>query len=307
MSKPVIAFGDWHCNVDYALDSIDAALEMYPDAYLVHCGDFGFWETNIFSLQYYDKVKRAGDFVEPEDPEDFIGYVSALHRLLEERDSVLYVVLGNHENYWEIADLYGYTAFDLECEPFTVETPLGEFENSMRLYCTGRDEITGDLDKDGFILSPFFPRIRIAPRAHTWNWDGVQYATLGGATSIDINFRHRGSSWWEQELPNAGEVEAFKNLTKDLSVDIMFTHDAPISALRDMYKVDPSSEMYEWANESAKAVEECVNAAQPKLLVCGHHHVRRSEQADCGTLVEILDRDNASHDNNRLKVEMPSS
>lgn len=302
MSQPVVAFGDWHGNEFWAAKKLYSSLHQHPDARLVHVGDFGFWDTNIFTDTYMKDAEALGGRLTPSKPEHFQGYVWEIERILAKHEKNLYVILGNHENYWEIDQTFGYNGF-MSDETRRYDAPYFH-ASSEGPYCTGQtppeDLVT---DEDGFIVSEFFPHIRIAPRAHVWQWDGVSYATLGGATSIDVEYRLRGKSWWEQEIPTMEEVQYLIDIV-DGKVDVLFTHDGPVEATSKLYGHGHklSSHIQEFAEQSGSMVQRAVDELHPVLNVCGHHHVRESFVLGNGTHVEILDRENVGVRGNMLNV-----
>jgi hypothetical protein len=63
-------------------------------------------------------------------------------------------------------------------------------------------------------------------RGQVYTIDNKTIFTMGGATSVDKDYRVEGESWWKEELPSGEELfEADKNLAKyDNKVDIAVTH-----------------------------------------------------------------------------------
>lgn len=63
-------------------------------------------------------------------------------------------------------------------------------------------------------------------RGQVYNIDGNKFFTMGGASSIDKQYRKEGKSWWKQEIPSKEEFdEALDNLDKNnWSVDYVLTH-----------------------------------------------------------------------------------
>lgn len=320
--QEVFAFGDWHGNKPAALSYLRAILDKHPDARLIHVGDFGFWETDILTNEYKKKLNnyyendKQGEFPELNHTEDLRGYVYKVNQLLEEYNQDLYVCLGNHENYWEIDFTYGYHGFCVHSpivydsvEPgntFDMHIKKGIYPNEMRLYCTGMD-ITDDeatYDEDGFITSKLFPRVKIIPRAHVWTWDDVTYASLGGANSIDIAFRTRGKTWWEQEAIHPEETEWLIDLCKDKNIDVFITHDAPeeVSYILYGHGAKLPDDIRAWGNRSGKELQKATCAMNPTLQVCGHHHMRKTFFMSNGTTVEILDRENTKIHENSMNI-----
>lgn len=111
MARPVVAFGDWHGNEYWAVKKLYDSFIRFPEARLVHVGDFGFWDTDVFTQQYMKDAEEKDGVLAPSQPEHFQGYVWEVEKTLAKNNQVLYVVLGNHENYWEIDQTFGYLGF----------------------------------------------------------------------------------------------------------------------------------------------------------------------------------------------------
>jgi hypothetical protein len=127
------------------------------------------------------------------------GARRSIFLLLCEQSGVrLFVVLGNHEDYDRVA--------------------------SMRA------------DDDGWLFLKDYPRLRFAPRGHTWVDDsGTRIAALGGAGSIDRNLRRPGLSWWPgEELTDDDCARLVHNVREQgwPRVDVMLTRDAPAGLRR---------------------------------------------------------------------------
>ena len=63
-------------------------------------------------------------------------------------------------------------------------------------------------------------------RGQVFTIDGLKFFTMGGASSIDKQFRVEGKSWWKEEIPSKEEFdEALDNLDKHKwEVDYVITH-----------------------------------------------------------------------------------
>ena len=113
-------------------------------------------------------------------------------------------------------------------------------------------------------------RILWAPRAHRWTWQGVRFLALGGAFSIDRQWRKLDSGrwgWFKEETITQEQAE--RAMAGGLA-DILLTHDAPMQALP---RNSETPERYEESTlESARHVQEVAGATKPKLLLHGHWH-----------------------------------
>ena len=66
-------------------------------------------------------------------------------------------------------------------------------------------------------------------RGEVYTIEGKTFFVLGGAMSLDKEYRTEGKNWWSQETPSPKELNnAFDNLEKcGWKVDYVITHDAP--------------------------------------------------------------------------------
>lgn len=79
-------------------------------------------------------------------------------------------------------------------------------------------------------------------RGQIFNFDGKIFFTMGGASSIDKEYRTEGSSWWKREEPSHLEYEeALGNLEAvGNKVDVILTHTCPKSLIVPMFKLAPT-------------------------------------------------------------------
>ncbi len=84
----VRVFGDWHGNVQFALDQISDGIREGITTYL-HVGDFGLWPFGIPRSQW---------------PKRYV-FVSKMQRLLEENDAAIGFIDGNHEDFRALSRL----------------------------------------------------------------------------------------------------------------------------------------------------------------------------------------------------------
>lgn len=121
--------------------------------------------------------------------------------------------------------------------------------------------------------------IRYAPRGHRWTWDGVRFLALGGAFSIDRNWRRVGVSFFFEEVLEQADVY---NAIEGGKVDIMLTHDLPAGDM--LYPIEMiKSRGYSIIPESYRNtmyVREVVDAVQPELLIHGHYHMKYGQPLD---------------------------
>lgn len=118
-------------------------------------------------------------------------------------------------------------------------------------------------------------QIRYLPRGSTFDLDGVSCMALGGAYSIDKEWRiQHNAGWWPQEMISLRECHQAIDNGKAAEVKIMFTHDCPegvcpiVGTMSFGYKADESS------RSNRLAVSAVVEEVHPELLLHGHMHHR---------------------------------
>jgi hypothetical protein len=102
-----------------------------------------------------------------------------------------------------------------------------------------------------------------SPRANVWDWHGKRLMTLGGAFSIDRQWRVFEKSWWPGEVITP-EQEALA--ISQGKIDYFFTHDSPPNIPMELFKNDYDSQ----ANRAA--VSRVADACRPSVWFHGHYH-----------------------------------
>lgn len=113
------------------------------------------------------------------------------------------------------------------------------------------------------------PRIFYTGRWGAWEWAGRRLAAVGGAVSIDRDWRQTHERrtgdkvWWSQERLTADEVAL---VTQIGEVDVLFTHDAPTAFPETWLKPDLDS------TANRQTMTNIGRALTPKLWFHGHYH-----------------------------------
>lgn len=120
-----------------------------------------------------------------------------------------------------------------------------------------------DFDSEGFRIVD--EHIKHAPRGHSWEWSGRKLGALGGAVSIDKEWRVPGKSWWPQE--SITDEDVAKALKLPPRLDVLFTHDALVNApFKSRMKPDIDSLV------NRQKVTHVVQNVAPKMMFHGHFH-----------------------------------
>jgi len=177
-----------------------------------------------------------------------------------------------------------------------------------------------------------------APNGTQWDLDGKSFLALGGAYSIDKNYRLESEEanaqrdattsrlrgeysvnyiiastrsanaetlWFPEEEMTDDELDRILADLRDTKVDVILTHDKPLAA-NPLVKLLPIDECI----PNQRRLQKAVNTLQPKLLVHGHLHIRYTDTIRCGdndvfTRVEGLGAD-VPNFNQRMSSWEPS-
>lgn len=156
------------------------------------------------------------------------------------------------------------------------------------------------LDEDGFhIISE---HVRAIPRGHRWQWWGKTFMGLGGAASVDKQYRSEGRDWWETEEITPDDVA---RAIEGGKVDVLVTHDCPAGV--NIPGIIPGDYTF-WGKEAIDRAErhrqvlyQVWDAVRPRLLVHGHYHTHYYTRF-FDSMVVGLDMDGTTFDTNILTL-----
>jgi Icc-related predicted phosphoesterase len=162
----------------------------------------------------------------------------------------------------------------------------GNHDNMPPIFLTPQPS-----DDEGFYLHRYatdgededalvHPHIHYAPRGHQWNWGGKEFIALGGAYSVDKDWRlkeeaKRGKSelyWFSGEEMTDGDMEAIIKYAEPDKVDVMLAHDKPLWSTPDWNRKN-----LELCKPNQVRLQRAVNALRPELYLHGHLHYRYSD------------------------------
>lgn len=130
------------------------------------------------------------------------------------------------------------------------------------------------------------PNLHYVPRGTVMEVEGHKVGFLGGGSSIDRAFRRKGVSWFAEEVPKAGQVQALIDNAAG-QLDVLLTHAPPESFVKAHW---PGLNLAEWrlppdwVDQAARRVQDAwIRTGRPKLY-CGHMHGAKTD----GT-VRVLD------------------
>lgn len=180
------------------------------------------------------KIFIVGDFgLDNQLPSD-IAFLDMISLHGNQRGVDIYALPGNHENYdsWE-----------------------WYLENFPK-------------DSQGFTYIRH--NLKITPKVHFWEWDNTKFATIGGAASVDKDWRLRedglygGKSWWHQELLVDADIDAI-DPTKP--VDVVLSHDASNDTPWGFKLIPDMQSLY-----NRQLLDRGLNKLKPERHFHGHMH-----------------------------------
>lgn len=103
--------------------------------------------------------------------------------------------------------------------------------------------------------------------------DGMMF--IGGAVSIDREFRKEGYSWWPDEELSTEELGALYEKYLEIKPEVMVTHDCPEGVAAELARVSLRVEKLDprFASRTRQVFHNMWVGHSPKLWVFGHWHV----------------------------------
>jgi predicted phosphodiesterase len=146
-------------------------------------------------------------------------------------------------------------------------------------------------------LRPISDHVWHLPRGFRWEWGGVRFLALGGAYSVDRQWRVEGQSWWRQEEITPQQV---RRTIERGPTDVLVAHDCPagvaIPGLDQTAHLFPRAAL-EAAGQHRQLLRHVVDAVRPRWIWHGHYHCRYTTTVDLGygpVTVTGLDMDGAA-------------
>jgi hypothetical protein len=111
----------------------------------------------------------------------------------------------------------------------------------------------------------------------TWIPDGTvkdNMFSIGGAWSIDQQYRVPGKSWWPEEELSYSQLELMISTYDMIRPDIMITHDVAKSAAEYMFFTEgrPLYGKHKYRTRTAQALDTMWEIHKPKVWCFGHWH-----------------------------------
>lgn len=123
------------------------------------------------------------------------------------------------------------------------------------------------------------------PRGHRWQWGATTWVAVGGAVSVDKNYRTEGKTWFATEELTDEEAD---RIIATGPADVVVAHDAPLGVpfLRRQLGQDKPAWRREspWpagllmrSDEHQRRIRRVVEGVRATQVFHGHHHIRYTD------------------------------
>jgi hypothetical protein len=185
------------------------------------------------------------------------------------RDINFHIILGDGGFMWpgnERTDAYNYRVLGLR--PFPVLCVIGNHEPMLGMSLPEIDIGIGE----AVYLVNTKPLVAYLKRGRVYRIDGFKFLVMGGALSIDREYRIPGKSWWKEEYWSGEEKAAlFDLLAADDSFDYVLAHTGPDSVNKRLFgSLFPHSPKF--ADEVAALNDIVDSKIHCGGWFCGHWH-----------------------------------
>lgn len=220
---------------------------------------------NMSHLRYLVKVAEEnhvqrifvlGDFGYWEHMREGVEFLDKLSVLATERGTRVYFLDGNHDNLDLLINRYSGAEY---------------------------------MDLEGFVW--IRPNVIYAPRGHRWTWDGVRFIALGGAYSVDKEYRlalerkgkrKAGTLWFPgEEMTDRDMLQILDDTT---SVDVILAHDKPYST-----EVDFNTKTVVESLHNQHRLQAAMETLRPLMFLHGHLHTRYTQQVRMNSLLDMAE------------------
>ncbi len=185
------------------------------------------------------------------------------------KDDVV-IILGDFGGIWNANGEDGYERWWLnwlESKPFTTVFVDGNHENFDRLAKLEEREWNGG--KVGVVRESIFH----LKRGEVFNINGKTFLAIGGAKSVDQEYREEGKTWWPQEEVTDADLEnADKNLEKvGNKVNYILAHDIPLSK-------KPKFNFMKAPSATNWRLEQIHQTTEYEMWFAGHYHMSEIDE-----------------------------
>lgn len=141
---------------------------------------------------------------------------------------------------------------------------------------------------------PLSEHVQHLPRGHRWRWGGTDWLAVGGAVSLDVEYRTQGRTWFVQEELSDADAD---QIIAAGAADVVVSHDAPAGGKR---WADVTAEfrpaVRRWrcpdevlarADAHGRRLRRILDATQPTAWFHGHRHVRLDDRIEATRVIGL--------------------
>jgi Icc-related predicted phosphoesterase len=144
----------------------------------------------------------------------------------------------------------------------------------------------------------------------SWIQDGIiedDVMFVGGAWSIDRQWRTKDYDWWEDEELSYSGLNTLIGVYDYARPRVMVTHDCPLSVSEELFiKRGKSFSGTQYRTRTGAAFQEMFEMHKPKLWIFGHWHCDVDEVIDSTRFICLNELSYADIDLKTLDVDFPS-
>jgi Icc-related predicted phosphoesterase len=108
---------------------------------------------------------------------------------------------------------------------------------------------------------------------HTETIDGVKFMYLGGAYSIDKDWRTPGIDWWYEEELSYAELERMISIYEEFKPDVMVAHELPDTQVMPVFTANnPNFTKFAVGSRTRDAMNVMFEIHKPQYWIFGHWH-----------------------------------
>jgi len=218
----------------------------------------------------------SGDFHNNDDRElSLINKNALIQKYQQEKyDEIKYhIILGDAGFLWPGSERYeSINYYSLSFRPFPILCVIGNHDPVL-----GRKdlkEIDIGIGEKVIVVRKKDPFIAYLKRGKVYNIENKKFLVLGGALSIDKEFRIPGRSWWEEEYWSEKEKkDVLFMLKKENHFDYVLAHTGP-SRINERIKSPNRAIKFPMIFDKVAALNEKIDSKITcKQWFCGHLHV----------------------------------
>lgn len=179
---------------------------------------------------------------------------------------------------------------------------LASQSNIPLLFVDGNHEDHDQLPHDATEVVELEPGIHYLPRGVVTTLGDSRVLGIGGAVSVDRQWRTEHVDWFREETANFAAYN--KAATAEGSIDIVLAHDLPAGVDLELdYPVTPNVAAH--CNLHRIGMRELMDIHKPDLWVGGHYHQRTTQKIN-GTIIEGLAHDAWGVETATLLMDLPA-